>query len=475
MQLRPASPEFAEALASAVPAAALRRHSARYSQDPRGRVRGQEGLVAAPATVDETAAIVKLCCEWAVPVVPIGGGTGLVGGHLPGRLPRPVILSMERMNRIRRLNASRSVITVEAGCILENVREAAARHGRLFPLSLAAKGSCQIGGNLATNAGGANVIRYGNMRDLCLGIEAVLADGRVWNGLSELRKDNQGLDLRNLLIGSEGTLGVITAANLKLFPQHAERVAALAHIGAPADALELLGLVQDRFGHMLTAFELMSRTGFEFIAETMPEFPMPFSAPHEWATLIEVGSECAFGLHDHVIDLLGAAEEKSLIADALVADSEGRIQRFWELRERIPEANRLVGSVSSHDISVPIESIAAFIREASREVAAAGPFRINCFGHMGDGNLHFNVFPPAGRSREHFSAHRHTVLEAVNACVRRFGGSTSAEHGTGRVKAAELSRFGDSVYMDALRSIKCALDPANIMNPGAVFEWKPDR
>ena len=406
--------------------------------------------------------------------MPFGGGTGLVGGHLPTELPRPVILSLERMNRIRRLNASRSVITVEAGCILQSVHEAAEQHGRIFPLSLAAKGSCQIGGNLATNAGGANVIRYGNMRDLCLGIEAVLADGRIWNGLSELRKDNQGYDLRNLLIGSEGTLGVITAANLRLFPEHAERVAALAQIRNPADALELLRLVQQRFGHLLTAFELMSRTGFEFIAETMPDISLPFSDPPDWAALIEIGSECAFGLHDHVIETLGAAQEKSLIADALVADSGGRIRRFWELRERIPEANRLIGSVTSHDISVPIESVPAFISEAGREVAAVGNFRVNCFGHMGDGNLHFNVFPPAGRSGEQFSESRQTIREAVHASVRRFGGSTSAEHGTGRVKAAELRQFGDPAYVDALRSIKSALDPVNIMNPGAVLEWKPD-
>ena len=474
MQLRPADREFAEALGSALPAAALRRHSARYSQDPRNRGRGQEGLVAAPSTVDEAAAIVRLCRQRAVPVVPFGGGTGLVGGQLPNELPRPVILSLERMNRIRRLNASRSVITVEAGCVLQNVHAAADRNGRIFPLSLAAKGSCQIGGNLATNAGGANVIRYGNMRDLCLGIEAVLADGRVWNGLSELRKDNQGYDLRNLLIGSEGTLGVITAANLRLFPQHAERVAALAHVRDPAAALKLLGLVQDRFGHLVTAFELMSRTGFEFIAETMPDFAMPFSDPPGWAALIEIGSECAFGLSDHVIELLGAAQETSLITDALFADSDGRIQKFWELRERIPEANRRIGTVTSHDISVPIEAIPEFIVEASREVAAVGRFRINCFGHMGDGNLHFNVFPPAGADGEPLSESRQSIRCAVHATARRFGGSTSAEHGTGRVKAAELRQFGDAVYVDALRSVKAALDPMNIMNPGAVLEWNPD-
>jgi FAD/FMN-containing dehydrogenase len=384
-----------------------------------------------------------------------------------GAGPVPLLVSLERMNRIRATYATENVLVAEAGVILADVHQAAEAVGRIFPLSLASQGSCRIGGNLATNAGGVNVLRYGNARDLCLGIEAVLPDGAIWHGLSRLRKDNTGYDLRNLLIGSEGTLGVITAASLRLFPKATTEGAALMVVPDPAAALALLTLVQARCGGV-SAFELISGMGLRFLAETMPQVRQPFAQVPEWMVLIDLG--LTEGAPEAVLsDLFEAALAQGLVTGGVIAQSTAQRTQFWALRETIPLANRAVGAVSSHDISLPLSEIANFIRVADAALAALGPWRINCFGHLGDGNLHYNVFPPKGEKPARYQAKAQAVQDLVHSMVMDRGGSFSAEHGIGRLKVADLERFGDPAKLAAMRAIKAALDPYGIMNPGAVL------
>ena len=380
-----------------------------------------------------------------------------------------MILSLERMRAVRGIYPAENVIVVEAGAILQDIHEAAAKVDRLFPLSIAAQGSARIGGNLATNAGGVNVLRYGNARDLCLGLEAVMPDGRIWHGLKRLRKDNTGYDLRNLLIGSEGTLGVITAAALKLSPRPAGEGTALMVVDSPRAALDLLALARDRVGEGVSAFEIMHRAGLEFLAETLPDIRQPFAEMPEWFVLIDVG--LARGLDPALAleGLFAEAFEAGLVSDGIVAQSETQRHQFWEVREQIPEANRRIGSISSHDISLPMSEIPDFIAKGAKVIARIGAFRINCFGHLGDGNLHYNVFPMPGRSRADHVAERDVIKRAVHDLVHEMGGSVSAEHGIGRLKVEDLERYGDPVKLDAMRAIKAALDPLGIMNPGAVL------
>jgi FAD/FMN-containing dehydrogenase len=390
-----------------------------------------------------------------------------VGAQVMGAGPVPLLVSLERMNRIRATYATENVLVAEAGVILADVHQAAEAVGRIFPLSLASQGSCRIGGNLATNAGGVNVLRYGNARDLCLGIEAVLPDGAIWHGLSRLRKDNTGYDLRNLLIGSEGTLGVITAASLRLFPKATTEGAALMVVPDPAAALALLTLVQARCGGV-SAFELISGMGLRFLAETMPQVRQPFAQVPEWMVLIDLG--LTEGAPEAVLsDLFEAALAQGLVTGGVIAQSTAQRTQFWALRETIPLANRAVGAVSSHDISLPLSEIADFIRVADAALAALGPWRINCFGHLGDGNLHYNVFPPKGEKPARYQAKAQAVQDLVHSMVMDRGGSFSAEHGIGRLKVADLERFGDPAKLAAMRAIKAALDPYGIMNPGAVL------
>jgi FAD/FMN-containing dehydrogenase len=390
-----------------------------------------------------------------------------VGAQVMGAGPVPLLVSLERMNRIRATYATENVLVAEAGVILADVHQAAEAVGRIFPLSLASQGSCRIGGNLATNAGGVNVLRYGNARDLCLGIEAVLPDGAIWHGLSRLRKDNTGYDLRNLLIGSEGTLGVITAASLRLFPKATTEGAALMVVPDPAAALALLTLVQARCGGV-SAFELISGMGLRFLAETMPQVRQPFAQVPEWMVLIDLG--LTEGAPEAVLsDLFEAALAQGLVTGGVIAQSTAQRTQFWALRETIPLANRAVGAVSSHDISLPLSEIANFIRVADAALAALGPWRINCFGHLGDGNLHYNVFPPKGEKPARYQAKAQAVQDLVHSMVMDRGGSFSAEHGIGRLKVADLERFGDPAKLAAMRAIKAALDPYGIMNPGAVL------
>lgn len=444
----------------------------RYLEEPRGHWRGRAQAVAAPANTQEVAQILRIANETGTPILPYSGGTGLVGGQVIEADPAPILLTMERMTAVRAMDAQAGTMVVEAGAILENVHGVAEAEGWIFPLTLASQGSARIGGLLATNAGGVNVIRYGNARDLVLGLEAVLADGTVINGLSALRKNNMGYDLRHLLIGSEGTLGIITAATLRLFPTPSATGAGLMAVPSPQAALDLLRLAQSRIGEGVSAFELINRTGFDFLAEVGPELRIPFDDPPEWSCLIDLG--LAHGAPSEALEgLFEEAFEAGLVTDGVVAQSEAQRKEIWAVRENIPEANRRVGSVSSHDIAVPVARVPAFIAEAPKRLARINDFRINCFGHLGDGNLHYNVFRPKGAAREEFAGYRAAVKACVHELVHEFGGSVSAEHGIGRMKVADLEQFGDPGKLSAMRLIKRALDPQNILNPGAVLRAEP--
>jgi FAD/FMN-containing dehydrogenase len=468
--LNPADPSFVTALASDLPEGTLHAPEPRYLTEPRGRWTGQAGTVALPRTPAEVATILRAANRARVGVVPWGGGTGLVGGQLMPEGPAPVVLSLERMTALRGAYPAENVLVVEAGMVLAEVHAEAEKIDRIFPLSLASEGSCRIGGNLSTNAGGLNVLRYGNTRDLCLGIEAVLPDGTLFNGLKRLRKDNTGYDLRHLLIGAEGTLGVITAASLRLFPKPAESGTALLAVASPTAALDLLSLAESRLSGMISGFELISRMGLDFLAETMPEVANPLSGNPEWMVLIDIGLPAGFGTAaDHLAALFETAFTAGLSSDGVIASSESQRAGLWRIRESIPEANRRIGAVSSHDISLPLSLIPEFIAKAGPALAKIGDWRINCFGHLGDGNLHYNVFPPRGKTRKDYEAQRDAVKTCVHDLVDQMGGSVSAEHGLGRLKVEDLTRYGDPGKLAAMRAIKTALDPKGIMNPGAVL------
>ena len=467
--LHPCDPGFVSHLSALVPADTISVPEPRHLEDPRGRWTGTAGALARPKTTAEVAVIVKACAGARVGVVPVSGGTGLVGGQIMPDGPAPLLLSLERMTALRGVWPEENAMVVEAGMVLVDVQAEAAKVGRLFPLSLASQGSCRIGGNLASNAGGTAVLRYGNARDLCLGLEAVLPDGTVFNGLTRLRKDNAGYDLRHLLIGSEGTLGIITAASLKLYPQPASRVVALLSVASPGAALDLLAVCGERAAGLVSAFELIHRTGFEFLAETGFELRAPFDPVPEWLVLLEL--ELPGGLEPEGVmaSLYEAGAEAGLVTDGVIATSRAQAAALWTLRETIPLANRKVGAVSSHDISLPLSAIPGFIEEAPRAIAGLGAFRVNCFGHLGDGNLHWNVFPARGHGKGEHEAVRDQVKRVVHDLVHALGGSVAAEHGVGRLKVADLARYADPGKLAAMRAIKAALDPAGIMNPGAVL------
>ncbi|OJY28662.1 MAG: hydroxyacid dehydrogenase [Rhodobacterales bacterium 65-51] len=461
--LNPADPGFLASL----PEELLRAVRPADLEEPRGRWQGQGGAVATPRNTAEVSLLVRACAAARVGIVPLGGGTGLVGGQVMPEGPMPLILSFERMTAIRAVHPQENVIVAEAGAILADIHAAAEAQDRMFPLTLASQGSARIGGNLATNAGGVNVLRYGNARDLCLGVEAVLADGTVFHGLKRLRKDNTGYDLRHLLIGAEGTLGLITAASLKLFPRPAVTGAALFVVPDPQAALALLSLAESQLPGMVSGFELIHRQGLDFLAETLPDLRQPFAVAPEWCVLVDIGLPAALDATEALMSLYEAAGE--LVLDGVIAQSGTQRLEFWTLRETIPEANRRVGSISSHDISLPLSAIPAFLAEAAPALAQLGDFRINCFGHLGDGNLHYNVFPAKGRQRAEYDGLREAVKTCVHDLVHRFDGSISAEHGIGRLKVKDLETYGDPVKLIAMRAIKTALDPLGILNPGAVL------
>jgi len=472
-RLNPVDAPLRAALEAALPAVCFRPLEPRYLEEPRGAFRGCGGLLLAPENTGQVAMILGACNRARVGVVPYGGGTGLVGGQVLEEGPAPVILSLERMTAIRSVAPEENCMLVEAGALLADVQAAAEAHDRLFPLSLAAEGSCRIGGNLATNAGGVNVLRYGTARDLCLGLEAVLADGTVLHGLKRLRKDNTGYDLRHLLIGSEGTLGVITAASLKLFARPRHRLTAFLELRDPAAGLALLARLRERLGDAVSAFELIHRQGLLFLAGTLPQLRQPFAEAPEWCALVDLGFGAALDGQGGLEAVLLPAIEAGLVGEALISRNEAQRRDFWTLRESIPEANRMIGAIASHDIALPLAAIPDFIAAAGAKLAALGDFRINCFGHLGDGNLHYNIFPPEGRSRAEYAGRAAGIRALVHETVASFDGSISAEHGIGRLKRDDLRRFADPGKLAAMAAIKAALDPNGIMNPGAVLAPVP--
>jgi FAD/FMN-containing dehydrogenase len=469
--LNPADHAFVQRLGALLPEGRVRPADAAHLEEPRGRVAGAAGCMVLPETPDEVAAVVRACAGGRVGIVPWGGGTGLVGGQVmaPGG-PLPVLLSLERMSRLRAVLPDENVIVAEAGAVLAEVQSAAAAAGRLFPLSLASEGSARVGGLLATNAGGVNVLRWGNMRDLCLGIEAVLADGSVLHGLKRLRKDNTGYDLRHLLIGSEGTLGIITAASLRLVPRPAAEATALLQVASPAAAVRLLAIAGEIAGGGLSAFELIAGQGLEFLAEAGFDHRVPLVAVPAWSVLVDLGLGPGQDPGAALEAIFAAALDEGLSEDGVVAASDSQRAALWAMREAIPLANRRVGAIVSNDIAVPVGAIPEFLVRGDAAVAAIDPsLRVNAFGHLGDGNLHYNVFPPRGVGRDAFGHLAGALTTAVNDLVASLDGSFSAEHGIGRLKVAELQRRGDPGKLSAMRAIKAAMDPLGILNPGAVL------
>jgi FAD/FMN-containing dehydrogenase len=435
-----------------------------------GAWRGRTPVVLRPATTAQVAAVLQLCHAKGVPVVPQGGNTGLVGAGVPDGSGRLAVLSLARLNRIREIDPLNDTITAEAGCVLEAVQEAALEADRLFPLSLGAEGSCQIGGNLSSNAGGVNVLRYGMARSLVLGLEVVLADGRVWDGLRSLRKDNTGYDLKQLFIGAEGTLGVITAAVLRLLPLPRERQTAWLAVASPRAAVELLALCRARLGETVSSFELLAGACVELVLRYLPgaRAPLPGRAP--WYVLAEVAWALAEGLGAQLEQVLEEALRRGLIQDGVVAASEAQRKALWALRENPTEAMAHEGMVLRHDIAVPVSRVPDLIERAAEELELIVPgVRIMPFGHVGDGNIHYNLLQPADMAGEVFYSRRDEVQSLVLDVVEALGGSISAEHGIGRLKQAELMRRKSKVELGLMREIKAMLDPKGILNPGAVI------
>ena len=433
-----------------------------YLTDWRRQYSGSAECVVRPGSTMEVAAVVALCAREAVAVVPQGGNTGLVGGSVPTGAQREIVLSLARMNRIRDVDVLNDTMTVEAGCVLAVVQKAADDAGRLFPLSLAAEGSCQIGGNLSTNAGGVNVLRYGTAREQVLGLEVVLPDGRVWNGLRALRKDNTGYDLKQLFLGAEGTLGVITAAVLRLFPKPSATATAWIALDSPRAAVELLALLRSRLGDRLSAFELVSRSCLEAVLAHKWDARDPLPAPHPWYVLAEFGDSGEMqALRERVESALADCAGRGALRDAALAQSGEQARALWRIRETIPEAQF---TNVKHDVSVPVSKIADFADRAAAALARVFPdVEIYCFGHVGDGNLHYNVGSAAMMSR------REEVSRIVYDALDAFGGSISAEHGLGQLKREEIRRHKDPLELELMRALKATLDPKGLMNPGKLL------
>jgi FAD/FMN-containing dehydrogenase len=442
-----------------------------WEQDWRKRWRGRALAVVRPGSTAEVAAVVRVCAACGVPIVPQGGNTGLVGGGVPDGSGTQVLLSLQRLNRIRGIDAANLTLTAEAGCVLQALQAAAADEGLLLPLSLAAEGSCTIGGNLATNAGGTQVLRWGNTRELCLGLEVVTAEGEVWEGLSGLRKDNTGYDLRDLFIGSEGTLGIITAATIKLAPRPAATTTALAACPSLDACVALLNLARTRLGAGLTGFEVMNTFSLELVARHFPTLPRPLP-PAPWTVLLEQSDvEGEAQARTRFEALLEAAMEGGHVHDAAIAESLAQSKGLWHLRESIPLAQAEEGLNIKHDISVPVSRIPAFVVQCDAALERNWPgVRLVNFGHLGDGNLHYNVQAPSGADGTRFLAeHEHAVNTLVFDTVAEHGGSFSAEHGIGALKRDELAARKSPVAMKLMRGIKAALDPQGLFNPGRVI------
>ncbi|HLU19553.1 MAG TPA: FAD-binding oxidoreductase [Pusillimonas sp.] len=448
--------------------------AASYVEDWRGRYRGQALAVVRPGSTEEVAQVVRWCAASGVPIVPQGGNTGLCGAATPDSSGRAIVLSLGRLNRIRSVDTDNDTMEVEAGCILQSVQQAAREVDRLFPLSLAAEGSCTIGGNLATNAGGTQVLRYGNARDLVLGLEVVTPQGKVWHGLRGLRKDNTGYDLRNLFMGSEGTLGIITAATLKLFPLPVAQCTALVALGSVDDAVALLSVARRGFGPALTGFELIAGHCLQLVNRHYPQQKIPFegeSAALPWYALLEISdSESAEHARERFETIVGEAFEAGLVADAVIAENISQSKALWHLRESIPLAEKDAGKSIKHDVSVPVSNMSVFIEATNAALQSRFPgIEHVIFGHLGDGNLHYNVARGQAFSEDELLAQQDAVYEIVHDNVHKLGGSISAEHGVGQLKRDVLPRYKDPVEMELMRRIKRALDPDGLMNPGKVL------
>jgi D-lactate dehydrogenase (cytochrome) len=441
-----------------------------YLVEERGLYHGRALAVVRPASTAEVARVVGLCVAEGYAVVPQGGNTGLCGGAVPPEHGHAVVVSTERLNRIRAVDPVDFTLTAEAGCVLATVQDAAEAAGCLFPLSLGAEGSCRIGGNLSTNAGGVNVLRYGNARDLVLGLEVVLPDGRVWDGLKALRKDNTGYDLKHLFVGAEGTLGIITAAVLKLFPRPREIETAFVALPGIDAAIAILAAARHASGDAVTACELVPRFGLDLCLAHLPGTRDPFERPHPWYLLLELSSSRPGGLRAALEETLAAALESGRAADAVIAETLDQRRALWRLREGVPEAQKREGGSIKHDVSVSTSRVPELIRRATAAVEQALPgVRVCAFGHIGDGNVHFNLTQPVGADRQAFLAEWQRMNVIVHDVVAALDGSISAEHGIGRLKAGELARTKPPLELELMRRIKAAIDPAGLMNPGKVL------
>nr|WP_315232758.1 FAD-binding oxidoreductase [uncultured Albidiferax sp.] len=444
-----------------------------YEHDWRKRSRGKSLAVVRPGSTAEVAAVVKACAVTGVSIVPQGGNTGLVVGSTPDESGTQIVLSLQRMHAVRAVDAANLTMTVEAGCILQSLQETAANAGFLFPLSLGAEGSCTIGGNLSTNAGGTQVLRYGNARELCLGLEVVTAHGDIWSGLSGLRKDNTGYDLRNLFVGSEGTLGIITAATMKLYPQPAAQLTAWAAVPSLEDAVTLLGLAHQHLGAGLTGFEVMSQFALSLVAKHYPQQRVPLYQDTPWCVLLENSdNESETHARTQFESLLELALEQGCVTDAVVAENLAQAHALWHVRESISLAQAEEGLNIKHDISIPVSRIPEFVRSTDALLQANIPgVRLVNFGHLGDGNLHYNVQAPAeGDPAQFLRAQEERVNTLVFDAVIAHGGSISAEHGVGSLKVGHLEHYKSPVALEMMRGIKQALDPQNLMNPGRVVQ-----
>ncbi|SCA56963.1 FAD/FMN-dependent dehydrogenase [Candidatus Terasakiella magnetica] len=443
-----------------------------YLVESRNKFKGQCDVLIKPASAQEVAEVLAICNDHDVAVVPQGGNTGHCGGAVPNG---GILLNLSRLNKIRQIDPLNATITVDAGCILQTIQEAAEKAGLFFPLSLAAQGSCQIGGNLATNAGGVHVLRYGNMRDLTLGLEVALPDGRLWDGLRALRKDNTGYDLKHLFIGSEGTLGVITGAVLKLSAKPKDTAVAFLGAETPHDLMEVFAILRDQFGEELSAFEIMPRFGLEMVTKHMKAARDPFHAPYHWYGVVEVASSRPDSqLTTALEEALHPLFDKGFLHNASVAKDLSQASQFWALRENMSEAQKCEGGSIKHDVSVPLSHIAEFLEETSHMIGNIVPnSRICAFGHVGDGNIHFNISQPIDMEKDAFLAHWSDFNEIVHEMAEKYGGSFSAEHGIGLLKTNEMELFREGPELDMMHSIKNSLDPNNIMNPGKILKKRP--
>ena len=442
-----------------------------YLVEPRGRYRGAAPMIVRPASTEEVSAVIAACAADGVGVVPQGGNTGLVGGSIPWESGNDIVLSLTRMNRVRAIDPDNDTITVEAGCVLADVQKEAEAVDRLYPLRIGSEGTCQVGGTLSTNAGGTAVLHYGNARDLVLGLEVVLPDGTLWDGLRGLRKDNTGYDLKQLFIGGEGTLGVITAAVLKLFPRPHAVHTAFAAVADPHAAIRLFRLARARMGEAVTACEILPRICIDFALRHLPGARDPLAGSHAWYVLIEVsafaGSEIGA---DGLSDMLGEAAEAGIVEDATVAANAGQAEALWRIRDGQAEVQKHEGGSIKSDVSVPLSRVADFIVDTTAACEAAIPgVRPVAFGHLGDGNIHFNLSQPVGADTEAYLARWEEIVRIIHDIAAGMNGSFSAEHGIGRMRRAELERYRSTVELGLMRKLKAALDPKGIMNPGKLL------